>query len=378
MVPTVERPAALAASENLRENEDLCRHLEVSGWKVLTAYDAESALSILSSEPVRLGIFALDSPGMDALDIVRRARARGRGFHCVFVDSDERSGIKHKCLELGAIAYLVKPVPPLTLSAVLKEALNRPVPKSGPERRDTRQLLQALTPGTRLQLLIRGGPSAGSYRAMVLEHGPAALVVSAWAADGSPIYVSLGTQLVVGFASVQGWAEFEAAVTGCYAHNNLLHVTLRPPRHVSCRQRRATERLTANLPVRGYLASGSQGGETAISGHSDNLSNKGLGAFLKGQIPINARISLAIFPSLWRVGFRLTARTAWSEPVGRSGKGWYRYGFQFGRLGIKAHKGLDELLEQISSLRSPANGSTWDSRGSTGGIDSQGRDEGGA
>jgi len=377
VAPTVERPAALAASENLRENEDLCRHLEVSGWKVLSAHDAESALSILSSEPVRLGIFALDSPGMDALEIVRQARALGRGFHCVFVDSGERSSIKDRCLELGAIAYLVKPVSPVDMSAVLREALNRPLPKSGSERRDARQLLQALTPGTRLQLLVRAGPSAGSYRAMVLEHGPAALVVSAWAADGSPIYVSLGTQLVVGFPSVQGWAEFEAAVTGCYVHNNLLHVTLRPPRHVSCRQRRATERLAANLPVRAYVTSGIQRAEAAISGHCENLSSKGLGAFLKGQIPINARISLAIFPSLWRAGFRLTARTAWSEPVGRSGKGWYRYGFQFGRLGIKAQKGLDEMLEQISSLRSPAKAPSWDSHGSSGGFDSQGPDEGG-
>ena len=363
MALTAERPAALVASENLRENEDLCRHLEVSGWEVLPAYDAESALSILASEPVRLGIFALDSPGMDALEIVRQAQARGRGFHCVFVDSDERSGNKHKSLELGAIAYLVKPVSPLDMSAVLKEALDRPLPKSGSEPRDARQLLQALTPGTRLQLLVPAGPSAGSYRAMVLEHGPAALVVSAWAADGSPIYVSLGTQLVVGFPSVQGWAEFEAAVTGCYVHNNLLHVTLRPPRHVSCRQRRATERLTANIPVRAYVTSGIQRAEAAISGHSENLSSKGLGAFLKGQIPINARISLAVFPSLWRSGFRLTARTAWSEPMGRSGKGWYRYGFQFGRLGMKAHKGLDEMLEQISSLRSPAKAPSWDSQG---------------
>jgi len=377
VAPTAERPAALVASENLRENEDLCRHLEVSGWEVLPAYDAESALSILASEPVRLGIFALDSPGMDALEIVRQARARGRGFHSVFLDSDERSGNKHRSLELGAIAYLVKPVSPLDMSAVLKEALDRPLPKSGSEPRDARQLLQALTPGTRLQLLVRAGPSAGSYRAMVLEHGPAALVVSAWAADGSPIYVSLGTQLVVGFPSVQGWAEFEAAVTGCYVHNNLLHVTLRPPRHVSCRQRRATERLMANLPVRAYVTSGIQRAEAAISGHSENLSSKGLGAFLKGQIPINARISLAVFPSLWRSGFRLTARTAWSEPMGRSGKGWYRYGCQFGRLGRKAHKGLDEMLEQISSLRSPAKAPSWDSHGSSGGLDSQGPDEGG-
>ena len=375
MAPTAERPAALAASENLRENEDLCRHLEVSGWKALPAYDAESALSILSSEQVHLGIFALDSPGMDALEIVRRARARGRGFHCIFVDSDERSGIKHKCLELGAIAYLVKPVSPVDMSAVLREALNRPLSRSGSERRDARQLLRALTPGTRLQLLVRAGPSAGSLRAMVLEHGPTALVVSAWAADGSPIYVSLRTQLVVGFPSVQGWAEFEAAVTGCYVHNNLLHVTLRPPRHISCRQRRATERLAANLPLRAYVTSDVQRAEAAISGHSENLSNKGLGAFLNGQIPINARISLAVFPSLWRVGFRLTARAAWSEPVGRSGKRWYRCGLQFGRLGIKAHKGLDALLEQISSLRSPAKVSAWDWRGSSGGLDSQGRDE---
>ena len=377
MAPIAERPAALVASENLRENEDLCRHLEVSGWDVLPAYDAESALNVLSSEPVRLGIFALDSPGLDTLEVVRQARARGRGFHCVFVDSDDRSGIKHECLELGAIAYLVKPVSPLDMADVLQEALERPLRTVGSGHRDAHQLLQALTPGTRLQLLVRAGPSAGSYRAMVLEHGRAALVVSAWAADGSPIYVSLGTQLAVGFPSVQGWAEFEAAVTGCYVHNNLLHVTLHPLRHVSYRQRRATERLAANLPVRAYVTSGIQPVEDAISGHSENLSSTGLGAFLKGQIPVNARMSLAIFPSLWRTGFRLTARTAWSEPVGRNGRGWYRYGFHFGRLGMKAQKGLDEMLEQISSLRSPTKTPSWESYGPSGGLDSPDPDDGG-
>lgn len=369
MAPTRERPAALAASGNLRENEDLCRDLEVSGWTVLPAHDEESALSILSTEPVRLGIFALDSPEMDALEIVRQARVRGCGFHCIFLDSSERSSLKERCRELGAIAYLVKPVSSDDMSAALREALDRPLPGLGAGPWSGSQLLRNLSPGMRLQLMVRAGPSAGSYQAMVLEHGTSALVVSAWAPDGAPIYVSLGTQLVVGFPSVHGWGEFEAPVTGCYVHNNLLHVTLRPPRHVSCSQRRATERVAANIPVRAYPTGEAVAAGAATSGHSENLSRKGIGAFLKGPIPVDSRVSLAIFPSPWRSGFSLTARTAWAEPVGRAGMGWCRYGFQFGRLGVKAQNALDELLEQLSSLRSPAREPSWEASD---------RDEGGS
>ena len=376
MAPSLERPAALAASGNLHENKDLCRHLEALGWRVLPAYDAESALSILSSEQVRLGIFALDLPGMDALDIVHRARARGRGFHCVFLDSDERSGLKHKCLELGAIAYLVRPVPPLAISALLKEALDRPLPPSGPDHPDTREILQALTPGTRLQLLVRAGQSAGSYRGMVLEHGPAALLVSAWAADGSLIYMSLGTQLVAGFPSVWGWAEFEARVMGCYVHDSLLHITLRPPNRVSCRQRRTTERFSTNLAIRARAANRSRAVGTPVSGHSNNLSSKGLGAFLKGRMPDNTRVTLAVFTDPWSQACRLPARVVWSEPLGQSGKGWYHYGFQFGRLGATARAGLDDLLEQLRSRGSPAKARTPNPDDSSSALDAHRSDEG--
>jgi CheY-like chemotaxis protein/c-di-GMP-binding flagellar brake protein YcgR len=342
-------PAALAAGANRRETEELCRHLAESGWTAFAAEDAQSALDILCAQQVRLGFFALDSPAVDALAVVRHAQARGRRFYCVFLDSADRQALRSQCSKLGALAYLVRPISASSLAHVLQTARSRPLPTdaTGDPAADISRIL---SPGKRLRLSIRAGPAAGSYSAMVLESGPAALALSAWSGEGaSPTYVSLGTPIVVGFSAVEGWGEFQANVMGSFVHDDLLHITVPRPTRVIYRQRRSCERFYASLPVRVWLASddGSEG--AAVAGHLDNLSKHGLGAFLRSPLPADMPVKLAVFPALWEPDSRLDARPVWSEPIGRGGKGWHRFGFRFCRLNPKARRNLNALLARVKS-----------------------------
>lgn len=335
----------LSADGNQRRNEELSQRLAACGWTVIPHSDSQSARTALSTESVRLAILALDSP-IDALAVARDARAAGRLFHCVFVDSHKRPEVGQACLALGAIAYLVRPLSEQTLAEVLRRA---ETPPSGVfvngefAGEDAPGLLGRLSPGKRVRVNIRSGPSVGTYEAMVIEVGPAAVVISAWGADGSQRYVSLGTAVTVGFADVQGWGEFESTVMGSYVQDALLHITLRRPSRVSYRQRRRCERMGARLPMRAWVVGESS---RAISGHTENLSMEGVAGFLRGALPQRERFRVAVSPSAWQPEIRLPARAVWWERLGDNYQGWHRCGFQFDALSSRIRQALGDLLAQ--------------------------------
>lgn len=100
--------------------------LEDDGHQVREAPDGPSALRTLEANPaIELVLLDVSMPGMDGIEVLRRIRARGDGGPAVLIltaaarnpDAIERG------LQLGADAYLVRPVDNRELAARVRAAL---------------------------------------------------------------------------------------------------------------------------------------------------------------------------------------------------------------------------------------------------------------
>jgi putative two-component system response regulator len=90
-----------------------------------------------ASEPGRYDAFVLDGmmPGMDGYEVCRRLKADPVTAHVpvVFLTAKTQRTEQERALEAGAVACLIKPFDPMTVSAALREAL-APVFAARPER----------------------------------------------------------------------------------------------------------------------------------------------------------------------------------------------------------------------------------------------------
>lgn len=112
----------------------------VEGQKVLTAPDGESALSMLREHKPDLVILDWMLPGMDGLEVCRRARAFTHVPIIMLTGKGEETD-RIVGLETGADDYIVKPVSPGELRARVRAHLRRELFwKNGTEHDEQRLL----------------------------------------------------------------------------------------------------------------------------------------------------------------------------------------------------------------------------------------------
>src|SRR6185503_9608724 len=113
--------------------------LEVEGYRVLGAGDGLEALNVLQAQPVDLIVADIAMPRMNGYQLYERVRENTQWVTIPFIfltarslDSDIRYG-----KELGADDYLIKPIEPEDLLAVVRGKLRRaqqlshPAPSGG-------------------------------------------------------------------------------------------------------------------------------------------------------------------------------------------------------------------------------------------------------
>ncbi|MBJ6749217.1 sigma-54-dependent transcriptional regulator [Geomonas anaerohicana] len=93
------------------------------GYQVITASDAESALSLVDSHPVDLVITDLNMPGMDGIELMRKAKLQSPNL--TFIVLTARGSVESAvdAVRSGAFDFLEKPLTPQTLDIILKRAL---------------------------------------------------------------------------------------------------------------------------------------------------------------------------------------------------------------------------------------------------------------
>ena len=180
----------LVVDDELKITRLLRDYLQQAGFRVVTAADGKSALSIARSEQPDMIVLDLGLPGIDGLDVTRMLRSDS-DVPIIMLTARAEESDRIVGLELGADDYLIKPFSPKELVARVRAVLRRvdasvetpDVVRSGDLMIDTNRRVVSigervvdLTP-TEFELLIHLARSPGRVftRAQLLDalHGVA-------------------------------------------------------------------------------------------------------------------------------------------------------------------------------------------------------------
>lgn len=119
-------------------NLELARELlEMDGYDVRTASDADEALGILAGgfRP-RLILMDIQLPGMDGLELTRRLRAdpAWRGIAIIALTAYAMVGDEQRALAAGCDGYIAKPINTRSFSSSVREALRRATDEASASR----------------------------------------------------------------------------------------------------------------------------------------------------------------------------------------------------------------------------------------------------
>lgn len=86
------------------------------------AYDGESALAMISEDEPEVMILDLKMPGIDGLEVLKRVKQSRPEIEVIILTGHGSEQDRQTCLDLGAFAYLQKPVDIELLTDTLKKA----------------------------------------------------------------------------------------------------------------------------------------------------------------------------------------------------------------------------------------------------------------
>jgi len=86
------------------------------------AYDGESALKLVHDDEPEVMILDLKMPGIDGIEVLRRVKKTRPEIEVIILTGHGSEADRKVCMDLGAFAYLQKPVDIAVLTDTLKEA----------------------------------------------------------------------------------------------------------------------------------------------------------------------------------------------------------------------------------------------------------------
>jgi CheY-like chemotaxis protein len=115
---------ALIIDDNRETADALKQMLEVLGVPSRAAYGSSPAISALSRMTPRLILLDINMPGIDGTEILAFLHREPRltFVPVIVVTSDDQPETKHRVLQGGAVAVIIKPVDFTLLEAALKKA----------------------------------------------------------------------------------------------------------------------------------------------------------------------------------------------------------------------------------------------------------------
>jgi CheY-like chemotaxis protein len=102
--------------------QTLSERLMLRDMTSAVAYDGESALNIVDEDAPEVMILDLKMPGIDGIEVLRKVKATKPAIEVIILTGHGSEADRKICMELGAFAYLHKPVDIDLLSQTLKQA----------------------------------------------------------------------------------------------------------------------------------------------------------------------------------------------------------------------------------------------------------------
>jgi CheY-like chemotaxis protein/cytidylate kinase len=118
-----EMPSKVLLVDDEREFvETLSERLIMRHMGSAVAYDGESALDLIKEDEPEVMILDLKMPGIDGIEVLKRVKATRPEIEVIILTGHGSEGDRDVCMELGAFAYLNKPVDIDLLSDTLRKA----------------------------------------------------------------------------------------------------------------------------------------------------------------------------------------------------------------------------------------------------------------
>jgi two-component system, OmpR family, response regulator CpxR len=127
-----EAPSKVLLVDDEREFvQTLSERLLLREMGSAVAYDGESALSLIREDEPEVMILDLKMPGIDGIEVLRRVKQTNPDVEVIILTGHGSEADREICMNLGAFAYLQKPVDIDLLSSRLKEANEKIQRKKG-------------------------------------------------------------------------------------------------------------------------------------------------------------------------------------------------------------------------------------------------------
>ena len=118
-----ETPSRVLLVDDEREFvQTLSERLEMRDVGSAVAYDGESALQMVEQDEPDVMILDLKMPGIDGIEVLRRVKETNPHIEVIILTGHGSDEDCRTCMELGAFAYLQKPVDIEALSETLRKA----------------------------------------------------------------------------------------------------------------------------------------------------------------------------------------------------------------------------------------------------------------
>ena len=118
-----EMPSKVLLVDDEREFvQTLSERLIMRDMGSAVAYDGESALSLIEEEEPEVIIVDLKMPGVDGLEVLRKVKATRPEIEVIILTGHGHEKDRKLCMELGAFAYLQKPLDINILSETIQKA----------------------------------------------------------------------------------------------------------------------------------------------------------------------------------------------------------------------------------------------------------------
>lgn len=120
------KPSKVLLVDDEREfAQTLSERLQMRDYGAAVVHDGAEALSVVAEDEPEVMVLDLKMPGVDGLEVLRRVKAEHPNVEVIVLTGHGSSEIEQQCLELGACAYLEKPVDMDTLTKKMQEAYQR-------------------------------------------------------------------------------------------------------------------------------------------------------------------------------------------------------------------------------------------------------------
>ncbi len=129
-----ELPSRILLVDDEREFvQTLSERLQMRDMGSTVVYDGHQALSLLSEEEPEVIVLDLRMPGIDGIEVLRRIKQEHQNVEVIVLTGHGSKKDQETCMELGAFAYLQKPVDIDKLSRTMQEAYRKVKARTDPD-----------------------------------------------------------------------------------------------------------------------------------------------------------------------------------------------------------------------------------------------------